>query len=382
MRQALAAFGMIALACCVATADAAALEPSRITAIDQAADAFLAKAAEARKTGMGMVPRQSDPGVRGLLDTVFDTGDLSHGAVPYSDLGKLNDWLSRIVAIGRIYLAAGKTARDFGLFGIELGRFFDAAVAVQQAIADCLMAELDAHPGEQLKPADLNKLARLRAAIGDSLNEMIGLFHAPGITVGWAMERLTALRAAAPSMARFLTPAQLARLRASTLRLAATLRERALRQTLGNLAEALATPLPPIAAAEPPPGSAEIALESDGRAYSVPGRVNGVVTVKFLVDSGASVVVLPKDMVETLIKDGVIAASDLLGRDVYVTADGRRHHGTRLMLRQIEVGGHTVTNVMASIAPAHAEPLLGLSFLSKFKSWTLDNKRHVLIISE
>jgi hypothetical protein len=42
MRRALAAFSMIALACCAATADAAALEPSRITAIDQAADAFLA----------------------------------------------------------------------------------------------------------------------------------------------------------------------------------------------------------------------------------------------------------------------------------------------------------------------------------------------------
>jgi clan AA aspartic protease (TIGR02281 family) len=380
MRRALAAIGLIALACCAAVANAASLEPSRIAAIDQAAGAFLAKAAEARKTGM--IPRRSDPGIGGLLDTVFDIDELGHGPVPYADLGKLNDWLSRIVAVGRIYLAAGKTARDFGLFGIELGRFFDAAVAVQRAMADCVMAELDAHPGEPLTPADVQKLARLRAAIGDSLDEMIGLFRAPGISVGWAMERLTTLRAAAPSMARFLTPAQLARLRASTLRLAAAVRDRLLRQTLSNLAEALATPLPPIAAAQVPPGSAEIALESDGRGYSVPARVNGVVTVKFLVDSGASVVVLPKDMVETLIKNDVIAASDLLGRDVYVTADGRRHHGTRLMLRQIEVGGHTVTNVMASIAPAHAEPLLGLSFLAKFKSWTLDNKRHVLIISE
>jgi clan AA aspartic protease (TIGR02281 family) len=380
MRQALAALGLIALACCAAIANAASLEPDRIAAIDQAADALLAKAAEARKTGM--VPRQSDPDIRGLLDTVFDVDELSHGPVSYADLAKLDDWLSRIVAVGRIYLAAGKTARDFGLFGIELGRFFDAAVVVQRAIADCVMAELDAHPGASLAPADVQKLARLRVAISDSLNEMIGLFRVPGISVGWAMERLTALRAAAPSMARFLTPAELARLRASALGLAVAVRDRSLRQSLGNLAEALATPLPPIAAAQVPPGSAEIALDSDGRSYSVPARINGVVTVKFLVDSGASVVVLPKDMVETLIKNGTIAASDLLGRDVYVTADGRKHAGTRLMLRQIEVGGHTVTNVMASIAPAHAEPLLGLSFLSKFKSWTLDNKRHVLIISE
>jgi len=39
------------------------------------------------------------------------------------------------------------------------------------------------------------------------------------------------------------------------------------------------------------------------------------------------------------------------------------------------------TNVMAGIVPERAELLLGLRFLAKFKSWRLDNKRRVLIIS-
>src|SRR5580700_1406705 len=102
--------------------------------IDQAADAFLAKAAEAHKTGQ--VPRQSDPGIGPLLDTVLNTDDLRHGPVDYGDLGKLSDWLKRIVAVGRVYLAAGRTVHDIGLFGPEIGRFFDAAVNVTQAIAD------------------------------------------------------------------------------------------------------------------------------------------------------------------------------------------------------------------------------------------------------
>jgi clan AA aspartic protease (TIGR02281 family) len=100
------------------------------------------------------------------------------------------------------------------------------------------------------------------------------------------------------------------------------------------------------------------------------------------VDSGAGVVVLPKDMIDDLTKSGAIQPSDLLGRDTYITADGRHHRRKLLMLRRIEVGGHVATNVMASVAPEHAEPLLGLSFLAKFKSWTLDNKRHVLILGE
>jgi clan AA aspartic protease (TIGR02281 family) len=381
MRLTRHALGLIAFGCCSAVANAALLDPGRIEAIDRASEAFLARAAEARKTGE--VPRQADPAVRQMIDTVLDTSDLSHGPVPFADLGKLSDWLSRIVAIGGVYVAAGRATHDVGLFGPELGRFVDASVAVEQAIADCVMGELDAHPGEKLSPADQHKLAGLRTGITGSLDQMIGLLRAPGLTVEWGLERVTSMRATAPSLARLLTPAELARLRATILRLAAAVRDRQLRGTLVNLAVALATPSPPIAAPpEAATGGAEIALESDGQGYSVPVRINGALTVKFVVDSGASVVTLPKDLVETLTKSGAIAASDLLGRDVYITADGKRHAGTRLMLRQLDVGGHTVTSVIASVSPPRATPLLGQSFLAKFKSWTLDNRRHVLIISE
>lgn len=105
-------------------------------------------------------------------------------------------------------------------------------------------------------------------------------------------------------------------------------------------------------------------------------------TVKFVVDSGAGVVALPSDLVEKLTNTGAIAPGDLLGRSTYLTADGRRHSAAQLMLRELNVGGHIVRNVVASVTPAHAAPLLGQTFLAKFKSWTLDNRRHVLIISE
>jgi hypothetical protein len=155
-----------------APAGAASIDPNRIAAIEEAANAFLARAAEARKSGQ--VPRQSDPDVGALLDTVFDTSDLSHGPVPYADLGKLDDWLARIVLarivkVGSVYVAAARGVHDFGLFGIEIGRFFDASVAVQRAIADCVMAELDAHPDEKPSPTDLRKLTQLRGAISGAL---------------------------------------------------------------------------------------------------------------------------------------------------------------------------------------------------------------------
>jgi clan AA aspartic protease (TIGR02281 family) len=360
-------------------ANAAAIDPARIAAIDQAADVFLARAADLR--GSGMVPRQSDPGIGPLLDTVYDTRDLSHGPVPFADLPKLGHWLTRLNAVGGVYQSAARKVRDIGLFGAEIGRYYDAALAVVQAIVDSQMAETDAHPDAKLSPTDLQQLTQLRGSVAGVFAVMIDALRAPGLTTGWVHERLTTLSAAARSMARFLRPDELARLRVTTLRLAAQIRDKRLRLAFDGLAVALAEPPRP-APAQIVPATGEIALEHDEQGYSVPVLINGALSVKFIVDSGAGVVALPKDLVEDLTKAGTIAASDLRGGNVYVTADGKRHRGTWPMLRQLDVGGHTVTNVVASVGPANTVPLLGQSFLAKFKSWTLDNQRHVLIITE
>jgi clan AA aspartic protease (TIGR02281 family) len=363
------------------TAHAAALDPNRIAAIDQAANGFLVKAAEAKKAGM--VPRQSDPAVAALLDTVFDTSALSHGPLDFGDLDKLGDWLDRLNAVGLVYQSAARQEHDVGLFSAEIGRFLDAALAVLQASVDCDVANTDAHPDAKPTVKDRARLSKKREDVAVSLSKMIGLLRVSGVTVGWVDDRLRALAAAAPSMARFLTPEQLARLRAETLRSAAQIRDKKLRLMFDRLAVTLAEPPPQMAGAEPEPAGNEIALEGDGQGgYSVGVRINGALSAKFVVDSGASVVVLPKDIVGALTRSGAITESDMLGHTTLVTADGKHHKGQLLMLRRLEVGSHIATNVMASVAPEHAEPLLGLSFLAKFKSWTLDNRRHVLIITE
>ena len=363
-----------------APAMAASLGDDRMAAIDKAADAFLAKAAEAKKAGM--VLRQTDPAVAPLLDTVFDTGPLGHGTIDFADEPKLIHWLNRLDEVGGVYTGAARATHDTGLFGAEIGRFLDAAASVIRAMVDSRMAQIDAHPEVKPSAADQQNLARLRAETAKTFGSMVETIEAPGITVNWAQDRIAALVAAAPSLARFLAPEQLAHLRASVLRLAARFRQKTLRQMLDRLAVALAEPAPPLTASTAPPAENEIMLEADGRNYLVPVRINGSITAKFVVDSGASVVMLPKDMVEDLVKSGAIVSSDMHGRSVFVTADGKHHKGQLLMLRRLEVGGHVATDVMAGVGPEHVEPLLGQTFLAKFKSWTLDNKRHVLILGE
>ena len=112
----------------------------------------------------------------------------------------------------------------------------------------------------------------------------------------------------------------------------------------------------------------------------VPVSINGAITLEFIVDSGASDVVLPGDVVLTLIRTGTITDDDFLGRQNYVLADGRSVPSETFRIRSLKVGGQVLENVTASITDARGSLLLGQSFLSRFQSWSVDNRRRVLVL--
>jgi predicted aspartyl protease len=126
----------------------------------------------------------------------------------------------------------------------------------------------------------------------------------------------------------------------------------------------------------------EVRLERDGGTYRVPVIINGAITLKFILDSGASDVLIPADVFLTLLRTGTVSESDFLGSQTYSLADGSKLKGARFIIRELRVGGYIATNVVASVGPVSGDLLLGLSFLSKFGAVTLDNERHVLILSD
>jgi len=123
----------------------------------------------------------------------------------------------------------------------------------------------------------------------------------------------------------------------------------------------------------------EIGLQKQGGTYLVPVRVNGAITLKFVLDSGASDVLIPADVFLTLLRTGTVSESDFLGSQMYSLADGSKLKGSRFLIRELKVGPYVATNVIASVGPVTGDLLLGLSFLSRFGTVTLDNERHVLI---
>lgn len=125
----------------------------------------------------------------------------------------------------------------------------------------------------------------------------------------------------------------------------------------------------------------EIPLGSHGNTYSVPVRLNDAITLNFVLDTGAADVAIPGDVVSTLLRTGTLTESDFVGRATYVLADGSKLPSLRFVLREVRVGNQSVRNVVASVTPVRADPLLGQSFLSRLPPWTIDYRQHALVIN-
>ena len=124
-----------------------------------------------------------------------------------------------------------------------------------------------------------------------------------------------------------------------------------------------------------------VPLEKLGGTYVVSVLINGAITLKFTVDSGAADVTIPADVFLTLIRTGTIADSDFLGSQTYVLADGSKMPSQKFRIRSLKIGDVLVENITGSIAPVQGSLLLGQSFLGRLKSWSMDNTKHVLIIN-
>lgn len=148
---------------------------------------------------------------------------------------------------------------------------------------------------------------------------------------------------------------------------------------------------PPKAASQPRPpakanvgeasqSSTEIPLLKEGGTFKVPVLINGIIPLHFTVDSGASDVTIPADVVMTLMRTGTIVDDDFLGDQIYVLADGSRIKSKRFRIRQLKVGDSVVHNVVGSVADVRGSLLLGQSFLSRFRKVSFNYKDNTLIL--
>jgi predicted aspartyl protease len=89
---------------------------------------------------------------------------------------------------------------------------------------------------------------------------------------------------------------------------------------------------------------------------------------------------VPADVFSTLVRKGTIQDTDIIGEQTYVLGDGSKVKSFTFAIRSIKVGGILVDNVRGGAAPQEGSLLLGQSFLERFKSWSIDNTKHVLLL--
>jgi clan AA aspartic protease (TIGR02281 family) len=128
------------------------------------------------------------------------------------------------------------------------------------------------------------------------------------------------------------------------------------------------------------PLKAGIPLKKAGGTFVVPVQINGAITLDFTIDSGATDVSVPADVFSTLVRTGTIRNSDVTGEQTYVLADGSKTQSVTFTIRSLKVGDRVVENVRAGVAASTGSLLLGQSFLERFKAWSIDNTKHVLLL--
>jgi clan AA aspartic protease (TIGR02281 family) len=145
--------------------------------------------------------------------------------------------------------------------------------------------------------------------------------------------------------------------------------------------------VPPVRSGTPSTGTnqspsyrVEVPLTKAGGTFVVPVEINGAITLDFTIDSGASDVSVPADVFSTLVRTGTIRDTDILGKQTYVLADGSKSLSAAFTIGSLKVGNKIVENVRGSVVPAQGSLLLGQSFLERFKSWSIDNTKHELLL--
>jgi len=127
--------------------------------------------------------------------------------------------------------------------------------------------------------------------------------------------------------------------------------------------------------------SESVALVNDHGSLQVPVVINGRASFNFTIDSGATDVCIPANIFYSLASAGTVSQHDYLDKRAYKLADGTTQYAQRFRIRSLRVGSLELHDVVASVVPAAGSLLLGQSFLSRLKSWSIDNERQVLAIT-
>ena len=121
---------------------------------------------------------------------------------------------------------------------------------------------------------------------------------------------------------------------------------------------------------------------AEGELFAVPVVVNEKTVLRFTIDSASSDVSISENVFSTLMRTGALNPEDMIDTQNYRLANGTEQKSLRFRFRSLRVGNVQLRDVIGSIVTQDGDLLLGQSFLSRLKSWSIDNQRHMLLLNE
>ncbi|HWY60728.1 MAG TPA: retropepsin-like aspartic protease [Rhizomicrobium sp.] len=150
-----------------------------------------------------------------------------------------------------------------------------------------------------------------------------------------------------------------------------------LKTILAGLVVAL-TAVPAVAASVAHPAAQTVRMEPFNGAFVIPVVLNNVLTENFIIDSGAADVSIPAEVAFRLKQLGALTGADFLGSKTYMMADGSKVPSEIYRIASLRIGDMVMKDVTVRISAEKSHLLLGQSFLSRLKSWSMDNGRQVM----
>jgi len=117
-------------------------------------------------------------------------------------------------------------------------------------------------------------------------------------------------------------------------------------------------------------GKNKIPIQKEGKMNFISIKIGGK-SYKFLLDTGASDMVINTEMKDYLMQAGVLKSSDFGQSRIYEIANGQKVRFKTATLNSIEINGNKFTDIPIAIGD-NASLLLGMSFLDRF-NWRINN---------
>lgn len=102
----------------------------------------------------------------------------------------------------------------------------------------------------------------------------------------------------------------------------------------------------------------------------------------WMLDSGASDLLINKETEDLLKKEEILNTSNYLGITEYEMANGTIDSCRKYRVNGIKIGHYNVDNVIIAVSDKGRQLLVGKSLLNKFSSWIIDNKNRVLLLTK